>query len=494
MRIDFRTDTGKLIGSVTELQFAVSWGALAAIATAIFTSGDTLFSWIYEVVFKLQMTDVKPGGELSASWSAFRNALVSPVFFVAKLIAGLVAFYFSTNRLVRGTITYVAWQIRYRFGVEKRLTEKKISDEFAMYPNDSAENYFREIDSAKRDAANLREASKSGIITNPSVRDISWRKLNISDKLSSAVQSKERLENEIVNLVSAYKDCLLNFNEKIRIHVSPVQPSVIYAIEKLSENYGLSNIEIIDRSLTGPQTINSAVTAAREKAADDTSIIMFVAPLSAYTMFDGKDPETPQTPIDLERRFEACGVIVREQQHVLILDDARRTPVRKNRLLYYNNSTAEECWSMLSDEVRSLFLRESVDSYDDYLSLLAGRDTPSRKKLRAGDAIITWPPLTSYFDGRENDGAYFSKDSAFEIGTRTVSRVLLFSEKVDGDESTDMRAKLAATFPQLLVLFMYKLHNDFKKPDRQTKGRRKMFAGRYVSLTRRLLGLDMEPI
>jgi hypothetical protein len=503
MRIDFRTNTGKLLGSVTELQFATSWGALAAITMFFMTSGETLFAWFHVIIFDIKLTDIEPGADLSPILYGTRGFFTSTIFFFARLLATICAFYFATNRLFKGMILYFLWKFQHGFEIEKflssnrivrRLSFQKLSDEIWRYPNTSAESFLEEINLSKIDELNLGEAARTGLITNETVMQINWNKLDLYNKLSSASQNDERLVREICDTCDFIRQRKSEWSGKIDFFVSPVQPSIIYAIDDIKRNYGFDFVNIKDEALTGPRTLSSAVTAIKTRDSDDSNVIMCVAPLSAYVMFDGNDLETLQQPVDLKEKFDAKAVVICEQQSVLVLDDARRTPVRKNKLIYYNNSTAEECWSLIDSDISSLFERDDVDSYGDYLALLSGRETQLRKKLRAGDAVITWPPLTSFFKGKEIDGAHFSAEPAFEKGARTTSRILLFVEKNDLRELADARQSVANAFAELLILHMYKLHNDLRRQDRSMKQRMRQFSQRSVSLTRKLLGLDMGAI
>ncbi len=428
MRIDFRTKTGKRLGTVTLLQFSTSWAALVTALMFVYAPTTTVSAWLDWLLTPL---DFRPPSQ--APHIGLLGLLVNPWIFATKALAAVVAFWLAWIRGVRGALLWVGWELHERVLLRTRLITNKVFDVIKTYPNTSREAYDSELKDAKQDITILQQACRDKIITNETTLPIDWVDRNRQYSLGNIPNNDDDRVNELNRSYQALIEASNNISgKKVSFYVAAVQPSVIYVLGKIVKKCGIGHlVQIHSSSSTGPQTIWAALNAASARAAAsaEDELIMFAAPLSAYVMFDPQSPETPDHVGELSSTFEAVCVLLHEKQDILVVDDGNRVTVRKGRILYYNNSTAEECWAKSAITTRPIFDQRIINRYSDYISYLIGRAPQNEQPLRPGDAILTWPPLTRYFEGKSVGTGYFNRTNVFERNLSSTSRILLFSER-----------------------------------------------------------------
>jgi hypothetical protein len=495
MRIDFLTSTGKPIGSVTLLQFVVSWAALLTILTFAFTSGETFFQWFCELSQALAAYSPNETNENAGALNSIGTFFLSKWFVAIKILAAAIAFTLASIRLAKGSWLSAIWWLNQNMLLALRLAASKLKTEAKRFPCTSEENFLAEIQSAKTDAVSLAEAAASQVITNATTQEITWASSVAIEAISKIPLNQNGLKANIDSLAERLTGLAQSeLAKKIRFYVSPVQPTILFCVEQIIKQAKIEQfVEVNSSSWTGPRTVRGAVLGIRDRPEGEASdeIRMFSAPLSAYVMYDHQDPETNTPNISLKDHFECLGVVAKEPQEILLLDDRRRIPVRKGRFLYYNNSTAEECWARLDPSIHTLFERTPVDNYDHYLAYLRG-GTPSvgQMPLLPGDAIVTWPPLTSFFDGKSVGKAYYASEALFGASAHVDSRILLFREKFDETETENVK-EFAGTFTHAMILALYRLHLDSGRLNLNlVDGWRKfVFSRRYAVMNKGLLGV-----
>lgn len=470
MRIDFNTKTGKRLGSVSLLQFSTSWAALITAVMALYAPAETIGTWLatFSVPLKLPLPPV----EDTPSWFPFGlpgwilDAFVSPWILVIKAIAATVAIALAWMRGVNGVVLWVAWGIHEHVLLRTRLITNKVREEIRTFPNRSRDTYENEIKEAKRDARILDTACESRIVTNERTQTMNWIDRRRQLALCKIPNNEDTRRDHLKACLAALRDQAHKISGKsVEFYVSPVQPSIIYVLNKIKQTCDLGDtLSIHSHSNTGPQTVWNAATGILSSTEDErqSQIRMFAAPLSAYVMYDPSSPETPDGHEELSTFFEAVCVLIKEQQDILVVDDGNRVPIRKSRILYYNNSTAEECWAKSASVTQPIFSKAIIDKYEEYLAYLQGGAPQNEQPLKPGDAIVTWPPLTRFYEGKAVGSAHFNRKNVFEKNLTSMSRILLFTEKRDIGRSDDLN-KFEDLLIESLIHTMLDLRITYEK-------------------------------
>lgn len=310
-----------------------------------------------------------------------------------------------------------------------RITQKKLHDEFRSFPNKSIDLFEKEIEGARNDERDIVEAQEIGVIKNDHLWLHKWSEksgrygeltqINVSSK-----DRKDRFDNAITRLKICIEDHKSNPQEHVSFFVSSVQPSILYCLQAILKACKQSDgLNIEDKMPTGPRNVAEAYS--KHNDINNKMTVLFAAPLSAFMTFNAS-----QSGKDINKQFRPVGCLVKENQDILIVHGKQTNLVRKGTLFVYNNSTAEECLSRLPLEMiapsGSLNVK-LVDDFDAYKTLLKGRTNQYGDKLRNGDAIVTWSPLTEYYLHRQINDCHFEFLDHEDFRENRASRIMLYA-------------------------------------------------------------------
>ena len=439
----------KEIGEIGLLSAMVSFSVLMGGLVALFTSPDNVIVWMSTL------------NEVFLPKSRWYESLLIPWVKLFFFVPALLSFLYAWRRVIGGFLLAIREICKQNARFTKHLVRKKLSAEYQAFPNASPDSAFRQLVGAKADEKLLAHASELGVIDNYEISECIWpdfARLPLHARaiidVSQGEAELQKLEIEARRgLDEAVKHGALTFL------VSPVQPSVLSAVtDIINAKSTLSSITLLDRTLTGPQTVLAARDElSRVNQAGDERAVVFVAPLSAFCTAEVKsDKDT------IPHNFSPILNLINECQDVLVLEGGSNTPLEKSSLYYYNNSTAEECVAQLGLRLLEICNVIPVDDYDEYKALLKGGSMSNGLSLKPGDAIVTWPPLTEYYAGKSTSTGYFAKNS-LAIGSSSKSRIMLFASQSVVEDPNTPSAKLAWAFMRCLNVRLLAMNVRLRK-------------------------------
>lgn len=445
MKLEFRLKSGKLIGTINPVYAIVTLSALSGAIVAFLSEFESLKTYRNELIILLkgeEISDIK-------SW------LIVTFSFIGLLLTGILSIYASID-ILTGFLRLRREFVRHYFNklyedriLLKGLLNRKIAKEIQTYDKSLYDLHARSNE-AKKDAKDLHKAARSKLIDNeeirrfnpPEINDLNNKGLNhfydipdlhnLKEKIIRSSSEIEKVKDEIIGKekinrpsseVKKNKEKTIeNENSEkpikpmVKFFAAAVQPSIQLLISDLHTKHKLSGyLDIENQFNTGPEAVRRArlahITSTEER-------ILLVAPLAAFCM--APDDE----PLELQEQFTPLFNVITENQDILVVESSSRTPLKKGRFYYYDNSTAEEILAKRGQNIKQLLDIIPIKEYTTYRDLLQGKDTQSGK-LEIGDAIATWPPLTDYYNGESVADGFFCKN-AFEFDTEIQSQIFLF--------------------------------------------------------------------
>ncbi|WP_190809544.1 hypothetical protein [Flagellimonas sp. S3867] len=349
----------------------------------------------------------------SAFSSKERIVGVKDVLSMILTILTTTSFVILITKFYQGYRTHRLIELKNRntFNNLQELIEQKTFDEFKGIKVISESEINKQIEEGKKLEKSIDAALNEKLINNLNLNKVDWTwDSNYKSVASSLFNIPIGLNNLIIELEMAADSLKSSIDtqskgKKIKIFVATVQPSIIALLTKILERHKLHNtFELITRTTTGPQTISKSYT---EKLLDSDGPIIFIAPISAFLMYEGTNKD-----INGKEVFYPFACLFNETQNILTVEGHKSSPIKQNNLFYYNNSTAEELVLRIKQKkdynAREYINFISVDNYETYLSLLKyGRSQDSKLKMSYGDSIVTWSPLTDMYRGKNISDGYF---------------------------------------------------------------------------------------
>lgn len=416
MNVEFRTKTGKRIGSTT---LASGVGSLTLMALSV------LFVFTEERNAVLTILQIGKAFDYDIAWPS--NVPLYTVKLMA-FVPGAVSILLAWNAIGRGVLNWVRESPIVAVRSAQELLRKKLEEELQSFPNTYQDNFQDQLTKAQGDERRLVTANRLGMIENPKVWECHWPRI---DQLPVAARRFREVEPTIPELRASLNeavDRLRNFvasrGRSILFLVSPVQPAILRAATVVAKAAGGDLISIRSSTTTGPETVRDAVSARRDSlSGGNGGLVFFAAPLSAFCLA----PAEPGAPSATEQFQPVCCLAI-ERQDLLAVEAGSSLPIRKETIFYYENSSAEEFIAGLEVKALEVVNLEPIDSFDEYKRLLNGTTRSGQPRLQPGDAIVTWPPLTKAFDGKGTSaGGYFRIDDSLAKAP-LESRIMLFAD------------------------------------------------------------------
>lgn len=413
--VQFRGKGGRFFGEIDVLAGLTLVSALITLMLLIVTSGEEGWCRIVPFLDRCMQSD---GSANSAIVYSLRIVLTvsTIVLFAVAIIRISISFFKSLHVATR------AW-----FPIS-RLTRAKLIDEIRSFPNTSSESFEQQLAQARDDENKLKMANRLGLIRNSEILEHDWPPIegHLKEHVSIGDVASQRVV-EYQKALERLKSALGRQNiRRLRIFLSAVHPGILYCAEAVRTDAGNEGLITVSANThTGPAAVNEAFHSERQDKRVERESLVLIAPLSAFSTFDSGAESEP-----ISSKFKPVSCLVRELQDLLVVTSPDNVNLRKGTLFVYNNSTAEECLARLPQPLvapsgdLNICL---VESFDDYKMLLMGKVNTQGDKLRQGDAIITWPPLTEYYQGKAvGSSLYLSKaEYEGETGDR-YSRIMLY--------------------------------------------------------------------
>lgn len=266
-------------------------------------------------------------------------------------------------------------------------------------------------------------------------------------------------------------------NCKLKFYVANIQPSVIIAVERIAKvvDPAKNYIEIITETHTGPHTISEAVKAKKEhpktslksiKAMitgekERTEIICFVAPMAAFCTYQHNQFASmgENNNVDPNDYFVSVTTVIEEDQEILFVEDYTRTPYKKPRIYYYNNSTSEECIAKLDKIVWDQYDLCEINDFDTYRHLLSETYTEGRS-LEPGDGIALWAPLIEKFIDKKVATGILRPHSQRPL-FKKVSMINIYADKEVIEKGSEVVRQFHLTFIRAIILEMRCLQLEY---------------------------------
>lgn len=428
MKLTFRTSSGYPLSTVSLVAVLAALLLVFAIIAFFITDGDSLRQW---VVTKTRFTTEQLDW-IDESFVLFMRTL--------SVTVALIGFVKSFRRIIKGIFFSIsALSRKFLFPILSK-TFAKVKDEIKSFPVNSDENFTAEIKLAKYTSKMLSEASELGRINNKVVWELHWPESQLERKRLAEISEPETSEKtklegfpRSIDSLKASLDGLKDDDARIEFVFSPIQPSVLKLIRRISDLVKVvPKVHIAQNSTTGPM----AVKVAYEKKISNLkrgseNLVVLIAPLSAFCTFSIDEYSIDQELLlGPSEYFIPICPIISEPQNLLIAEGESVAAVSDRTIFYYNNSTAEEFIAKFTPELLGVYSNiVSIENFSDYKNLLNGGTSSEGYKIKSGDAIVTWPPLTNFYEGRtvseSNELKYFVRNPSLEIR----SQIFLFADK-----------------------------------------------------------------
>ena len=374
----------------------------------------------------------------SCRWFSFQEGCTATpgfqVFLWIATICTFIVFLFTARGVLFGIFLAIRSGIRLipAYDSLKILYSafNKMRDELRFYPNRSPDSFLEEISKSSADESRMFLAQDLGLLKNQTISHHKWpdsggpmRDL-INGHLKHGHWSEEY--HSSIEKLQVIKRASSLYSELIQFYVSSVQPSIQFCANEVVEDFEGQNLVTIEDGMpTGPEAVQFAYDQA--KAAQNMRTVLLVAPMSAFITFDHKENDPMISDV-----FRPIACLVKERQDILLLQVNSNNSLRKPTLFVYNNSTAEELLSRIDDSLicpSGVFNVSFVNDFSEYKEILNGRISENGKRMLEGDAIIVWPPLTEYYQGKIIGEAFLTLANPQVLSANRESRIWLYGQK-----------------------------------------------------------------
>lgn len=213
---------------------------------------------------------------------------------------------------------------------------------------------------------------------------------------------------------------------------------------------------------TGPETVKEATSICKDNLDKNCTypVTIFAAPLSAFVLSEFSKSKINNFYPN-EFFYPICNLID-ERQEILVVENGKTTPLRKGRLHYYDNSTAEEHMAHIYGSVHRHMSFHPIEDYETYKEVLYGTKGLI-DVIKSGDGIIVWPPLTEHFMGRNVSSGHFVSQGIESI-THTNSKIFLYCQKDIFDSPDTEYSELSHLFMRALLFELQHLKYQLEEP------------------------------
>lgn len=455
MRISLETPSARKISSLSPLEL-LSLCVLIFVVLETSMAQDMTESFLKLMGQPIDLVKAIRGNEDDNNVSV---AIVGVFKFVGAVF-GVISTLRISSVLIKNALLHV-----YRnspFFISQLLSKKVIAEiESSNFINGS--DVESGIDDAKSDYKVLESAIGNRPSSQANISSIDWDGLKSSDLYTYLLDISpdhvdfNRKHEELTNqLNDIYKE-LDNENAIIKFQIASVQPSLISIIKTIKSRYKFGkSIQLSVSFSSGPQTVNFC-TNEKIRNSNSTPILLFAAPLSAFVTKEFSDLiDNPSS------YFSPVVRLFPEVQQLITIENGNKTPVSHPRVIFYDNSTAEEYKERVYEQLSPFVKFEAVKSYEKYKQLLKGDTQNEYAPLKPGDAIVVWPPLTDFFIGRKNGEGHFVRNGIDGID-HSHSQIMLFSDKsILNVDSSNKNERFAQLLVKLILFEMRKMKQNYK--------------------------------